>query len=40
MREYLQLDQLDLWVFNALFVDLAVALALIVALRFLFGLPI
>lgn len=38
MREYLQLDQLDLWVFNALFVDLAVALALIVALRFLFGL--
>ncbi len=38
MSEYLQFDQFDSWVFSALFVDLTVAVLLIVALRFLFGL--
>ena len=38
MSEYFLLNEVDLWAFTVLFVDLIVAVTLIVALRFLFGL--
>ncbi|MBV1874860.1 MAG: DUF350 domain-containing protein, partial [Gammaproteobacteria bacterium] len=38
MSEYFLLNEVDLWAFTVLFVDLVVAVSLIVVLRFLFGL--